>query len=103
MAHGLRLKPRDLIEPGNPLDVGERDRIATYVYPNPNLDEAILEAEIAIGERPGRIYILEPTGPTEDDPNATNKKFRGNPTKSFRSREPLRGTGEVTGWERPLP
>jgi hypothetical protein len=42
---------------------------------------------------------VDPTGPFEDDPNLTNKKFRGNPTKSFRSREPLRITGEVTDWQ----
>ena len=51
----------------------------------------------------GRIYIVEPSGPIEDDPNLTDKKFRGNPTESFRSREPLRVKGEVTGWkEHPL-
>ena len=42
---------------------------------------------------------MEPTGPIEDDPDLTDKRFRGNPTKSFRSREPLRVTGEITGWQ----
>jgi hypothetical protein len=42
---------------------------------------------------------VDPTGPIEDDPNLTNKKFRGNPTKSFRSREPLRITGEIADWQ----
>ena len=52
-----------------------------------------------IGEAPGRIYIVQPTGPIEDDPNLTDKKFPGNPTKSYRSRDPLRVTGEVTEWQ----
>jgi rifampin ADP-ribosylating transferase len=56
-------------------------------------------AELAVGEGRGRIYIVEPTGPIEDDPNLTNKKFHGNPTKSFRSREPLRITGEIADWQ----
>jgi hypothetical protein len=63
------------------------------------LDAATWGAELAVGEGPGRLYIVEPTGPIEDDPNLTNKKFRGNPTKSFRSREPLRVTGEITDWQ----
>ena len=50
------------------------------------------------GDGPGRIYVVEPTGPIEDDPNLTDKKFPGNPTKSYRSREPLRVLGEDTGW-----
>ena len=57
-----------------------------------------LGAELALGEGPGRIYIVEPTGPFTDDPNLTDKKFPGNPTKSYRSPEPLRVMGEVTGW-----
>ena len=54
---------------------------------------------MAVGEGPGRIYIVEPTGPIEDDPNLTDKKYPGNPTKSFRSRAPLRVAGEVTDWK----
>jgi Rifampin ADP-ribosyl transferase len=93
--HGTRaeFKQGDLIEPSNPPNVGERDMITTYVSLTPNLDAAIWEAELAAGEGRGRVYIVQPTGPIEDDPNLTNKKFRGNPTKSFRSREPLRITG----------
>jgi hypothetical protein len=56
-------------------------------------------AELALDEGPGRIYMVEPTGPIEDDPNLTDKKHPGNPTKSYRSREPLRVTGEVTEWQ----
>ena len=96
--HGTwaELKPGDLIEPNKPPDVGVRDRITTYVYLTTNLDAAIWEAEIEAGEGPGRVYIVEPTGPIEDASDLTNKKFRGNPTKSFRSREALRVTSEIT-------
>jgi rifampin ADP-ribosylating transferase len=58
-----------------------------------------LGAELAFGEGPGRIYLVKPTGPIEDDPNLTDKKYPGNPTKSYRSRDPLRVTGEVTDWQ----
>lgn len=97
--HGTRadLKPGQMIEPGYNSNYGSR-KAAAYVYLARTLDAAIWAAELAAGEGPGRIYIVEPTGLVEDDPNVTNKKFRGNPTKSFRSREPLRVTGEVTDW-----
>ena len=63
------------------------------------LDAATWGAELALGEAPGRIYIVEPTGPIEDEPNLTDKKFTGNPTKSYRSRDPLRVSGELTDWQ----
>ena len=63
------------------------------------MDAAVWGAELATGEGPSRIYIVEPTGPIEDDPNLTDKKFPGNPTKSYRSRDPLLVTGELTNWE----
>ena len=63
------------------------------------MNAAIWGAELAVGEGVGRIYIVEPTGPIEDDPNLTDKKFPGNPTKSYRTRDPLRVIGEVTEWE----
>jgi rifampin ADP-ribosylating transferase len=63
------------------------------------LDAATWGAELALGEGPGRIYMVEPTAPIEDDPNLTDKKYPGNPTKSYRSRDPLRVTGEVTDWQ----
>lgn len=63
------------------------------------MDAAVWGAELAEGEGRGRIYIVEPTGPIEDDPNLTDKRFSGNPTKSYRSREPLRVTGELTDWK----
>lgn len=63
------------------------------------MNAAIWGAELALGEGPGRIYTVEPTGPIEDDPNLTDKKFPGNPTKSYRSRDPLRVTGEIMDWQ----
>jgi Rifampin ADP-ribosyl transferase len=63
------------------------------------LDAATWGAELAVGEGPGRIYMVEPTGPIEDDPNLTDKKYPGNPTKSYRARDPLRVTGEVIDWQ----
>ena len=98
--HGTRadLKQGDLIGLGYRPNFGDRERTTTYVYLTRTLDAATWGAELAAGEGPGRIYTVEPTGPIEDDPNLTNAKFRGNPTKSFRSREPLRVTGEVLDW-----
>src|SRR5665811_39746 len=99
--HGTKadLKPGDLIEPGHPPNFGKRDRITTYVYLTGTLDAAAWGAELALGDGRGRIYIVEPTGPIMDDPNLTDKKYPGNPTKSYRSREPLRVMGEVTDWQ----
>ena len=98
--HGTRadLKPGDWIRPGLVPNFGHRDRSTTYVYLTRTLDAATWGAELAAGDGPGRIYIVEPTGPVEEDPNLTNRKFRGNPTKSFRSREPLWVTGELASW-----
>jgi hypothetical protein len=99
--HGTKadLKPGDLIEPGHSANFGNRERTTTYVYLTGTLDAATWGAELALGEGPGRIYIVEPTGPIEDDPNLTDKRYPGNPTKSYRSHEPLRVTGEVTDWK----
>ena len=99
--HGTRadLKTGDLIEPGRPPNFGKRDRVTIHVYLTGTLDAAAWGAELALGEGPGRIYMVEPTGPIMDDPNLTNKKYTGNPTKSYRSREPLRVTGEVKDWQ----
>ncbi len=98
--HGTRadLKPGDLIEPGFNSNYGKRKK-ASYVYLTATLDAAAWGAELALGEGPGRIYIVEPTGAIEDDPNLTDKKYPGNPTKSYRSRNSLRVTGEVTDWQ----
>jgi rifampin ADP-ribosylating transferase len=98
--HGTRadLKAGDLIEPGFSSNYGERKKGA-WVYLTGTLDAAVWGAELAMGAGSGRIYVVEPTGPIKDDPNLTDKKFPGNPTLSYRSREPLRVTGEVAGWE----
>ncbi len=98
--HGTRadLKLGDLIEPGYRSNYGKRKQ-ATWVYLTGTLDAAVWGAELALGEGPGRIYLVEPTGPIVDDPNLTDKMFPGNPTKSYRSREPLRVTGECTDWQ----
>ncbi|MBP6489630.1 MAG: NAD(+)--rifampin ADP-ribosyltransferase [Ilumatobacteraceae bacterium] len=98
--HGTRaeLRPGDLIEPGYRSNFGSR-RKAYHVYLTATLDAAVWGAELAVGEGPGRIYIVEPTGPIEDDPNLTDKKFPGNPTKSHRSRDPLRVMAELADWE----
>ena len=98
--HGTKatLKPGDLIEPGFNSNYGKGKK-AVYVYLTATLDAAVWGAELALGEGPGRIYIVEPTGPIEDDPNLTDKKYPGNPTKSYRSRNPLRVSDEVTDWQ----
>jgi len=98
--HGTRadLTPGDLIAPGYRSNYGRRTK-AACIYLTRTVDAAAWGAELAVGDAPGRIYIVEPTGPIEDDPDLTNRKFRGNPTKSFRSREPLRIIGELTSWK----
>ena len=97
--HGTKahLEVGALIEPGYASNYGKRNQ-AKFVYLSATLDAAIWGAELALGEGRGRIYIVEPTGPIEDDPNLTNKRFSGNPTKSYRSREPFRVIGEVKDW-----
>jgi hypothetical protein len=97
--HGTKadLKEGDLIGPGYNSNYGSRKK-AKYVYLTATLEAATWAAELAVGEGRGRIYTVEPTGPFEDDPNLTDKKYPGNPTKSYRSRAPLRVTGEVTDW-----
>ena len=98
--HGTKadLKPGDLIEAGRTSNYGER-RTAAFVYLTATLDAATWGAELAVGDGPGRIYVVEPTGPIEDDPNVTDKKFPGNPTRSYRTRDPLRVIGELTDWK----
>ena len=98
--HGTKanLKPGDLIEPGFNSNYGKQKK-ALYVYLTATLEAATWGAELALGEGPGRIYTVEPTGPMEDDPNLTDKKFPGNPTKSYRTQNALRVTGEVTDWQ----
>lgn len=97
--HGTKanLKPGDLIIPGFNSNYGAGKK-AAYIYFSATLDAATWGAELAVGEGRGRIYIVEPTGSYEDDPNLTDKKFPGNPTKSYRSKEPFRVIGEVQDW-----
>jgi rifampin ADP-ribosylating transferase len=99
--HGTKadLKPGDLIKPGHRPNFGNVERKTTWVYLTRKLEAAVWGAELARGEGPGRIYVVEPTGPIVDDPDLTDKKFPGNPTKSYCSREPLRVTAEVTDWQ----
>ena len=98
--HGTKanLKIGDAIAPGFNSNYGKMKK-ASYIYLTATLDAATWGAELALGEGPGRIYVVEPTGPIEDDPNLTDKKFPGNPTKSYRSRDPLRVTGEIPDWQ----
>ena len=98
--HGTKanLKNGDLIQPGYTSNYGQR-ATAAYVYLTGTLNAAIWGAELALGEGPGRIYVVEATGPVEDDPNLTDKKYPGNPTLSYRSKDPLRVIGEVIEWQ----
>lgn len=99
LLHGTKaqLLVGDLLVPGR-LSNFEPGRVMNHVYITETLDAAAWGAELAIGEGPGRIYVVEPTGVIEDDPNVTDKKFAGNPTRSYRTREPVRVIGELTGW-----
>lgn len=79
------------------------DVLMNHIYFTALVDNAGLAAQLAVGGGAPRVYAVEPTGPFEDDPNVTDKKFPGNPTRSYRSREPLRVVGEVTDWTRLTP
>jgi hypothetical protein len=97
--HGTRadLKAGDLLSAG--FNSNYQEQKLSWIYFSSTLDAAIWGCELAKGEGCERIYIVEPTGEFVDDPNLTDKKFPGNPTQSYRSREPLRVLGEVTEWE----
>jgi rifampin ADP-ribosylating transferase len=97
--HGTKaeLAVGELLVPGRNSNF-EDGRVMNHVYFTATLDAAVWGAELAAGEGRGRIYRVEPTGAFEDDPNVTNKRFAGNPTHSFRSREPLRVVGELVDW-----
>ena len=98
--HGTKadLKAGDLIGPGFQSNYGSRKK-ALYVYFTATMDAAIWGAELAAGENKQRIYLVEPTGFFEDDPNLTDKKFPGNPTKSYRTQHALRVIGELDSWQ----
>ena len=98
--HGTRadLQLGDRIAVGQNSNYGD-GLILSWVYCTGTLDAAIWGAELAAGSGPERIYVVEPTGPLVDDPNLTDKKFPGNPTLSYRSRDPLLVVAEVTKWQ----
>jgi rifampin ADP-ribosylating transferase len=98
--HGTKadVEPGDLLVPGHGSNF-EDGRVSNNIYFTGTLDAAIWGAELARGEGAGRVYTVEPTGPFEDDPNLTNKRFPGNPTRSYRTRKPLRVVSEVKDWQ----
>ncbi|MEV5870796.1 NAD(+)--rifampin ADP-ribosyltransferase [Streptomyces tendae] len=77
--------------------------VMNHIYFTALRDGAGLAAELAAGDGEPRVYAVEPTGEFENDPNVTDKKFPGNPTRSYRSAQPLRVVGEVTDWTRQTP
>ena len=97
--HGTRadLKPGDLLQPGYASNYTARK--SPWIYFSETLHAATWGAELATGEGRGRIYVVEPLGSFVDDPNLTDKKFPGNPTRSYRSAEPLRIVAEHLGWQ----
>lgn len=97
--HGTRahLQVGDLLEPGRDSNYGARQR-ANFIYLTATRDAAVWGAELSLGDGPPRLYEVQPTGVIEDDPNLTDQRFPGNPTRSYRTREPLRVVGEVTDW-----
>jgi rifampin ADP-ribosylating transferase len=99
LLHGTKadLAVGDLLVPGH-LSNFEPGRVMNHVYVTETLDAAAWGAELAVGEGRGRIYIVEPSGAVEDDPNVTDKRFPGNPTRSYRTREPVRIVGELEDW-----
>ena len=97
--HGTKaaLEVGDLIEAGRSSNFGA-GLTANFVYLTGTLDAAVWGAELALGADPGRIYLVEPTGAFEDDPNLTDQKFPGNITRSYRTRDGLKVVAEVVGW-----
>ncbi len=98
--HGTKadLKIGDLLEAGYNSNYGKGKK-AKYIYLTATLDAAIWGAELAFGDSRERVYVVESTGTIEDDPNLTDKKFPGNPTKSYRTENPLRIIAEVINWQ----
>ena len=97
--HGTKaeLQPGDLLVPGYTSNF-QAGRTMRHVYITETLAAAAWGAQLAQGDQAERIYIVEPTGEIEDDPNVTDKKFPGNPTRSYRTREPVRIVKELRGW-----
>lgn len=92
----------DRIVPGHPSNY-EEGRVSNHVYFAATLEPAVWGAELAVALGSGagrpRVYVVEPTGPFEDDPNLTNKRFPGNVTRSFRTRHPVLVVEELSSWE----
>jgi rifampin ADP-ribosylating transferase len=99
LLHGTKasLAVGDLLVPGRGSNY-EEGRITNFVYVTATLDAAAWGAELAVGDGRERIYIVEPVGDLEDDPNVTDKKYPGNPTRSYRTREPVKIVGELLDW-----
>jgi rifampin ADP-ribosylating transferase len=99
LLHGTKadLKVGDLLEPNRQSNFVE-GRTVNHVYVTATLDAATWGAELAKGDGRGRIFVVEPTGSLEDDPNVTDKRFPGNPTRSYRTRDPVRIVGEIVDW-----
>ncbi|HMT35876.1 MAG TPA: NAD(+)--rifampin ADP-ribosyltransferase [Chitinophagaceae bacterium] len=97
--HGTKadLNVGDLIEVGYNTNFGQKNQ-AKYIFLTATLDAAIWGAELSMGTGRERIYIVEPLGEIEDDPDLTDKKYPGNPTKSYRSTKPFKIVGEVIHW-----
>lgn len=99
--HGTKvaLQLGDLLEPKNKSNF-EAGRVSNYIYFTATLEAAKWGAELAQGAGKERIYLVEPTGTFENDPNLTDKRFPGNPTRSYRSSFPLKVVAELANWER---
>ncbi len=102
--HGTKadLQVGDLLMAGFPSNY-KPEVIMNHIYFTALMNGAGLAAALSSGAGHERVYIVEPIGSFEDDPNVTNKKFPGNPTRSYRSQEPLKVIGEVTDWQRLTP
>lgn len=103
--HGTKadLRPGDHLAAGHPSNY-RPEILMNHVYFTAHIAGAGLAAELAAalaaGDAAPRVYLVEPTGPFEDDPNVTDRKFPGNPTRSYRSGDPLRVVDEVNDWPR---
>jgi hypothetical protein len=98
--HGtkVQLETGDFIKVGFNSNFGQRIN-AKYIFLTATLDAAIWGAELAFGDAQERIYLVEPLGAIEDDPDLTDKKFPGNATKSYRSQHPFKVLAEVINWQ----
>lgn len=102
--HGTKVSMNvgELLSPGHPCNF-EEDRALKHIYFASRMEAAIWGAELASSlsgaDGRGYIYVVEPLGPFEDDPNVTNKRFPGNPTRSYRTQEPLKIVGMVDDWD----